>query len=1050
MRSLTDVFAPGATTIPEGLRTLVVSPERELEPGMTLRASFRFRNQGGATATGVRVRFNLPEGLVYLVGSGKVDGKVFDDEHGTSALLSRAGAEIGDVEPGEERSIEIAYSVAGAIENGSAIEIQAAVAAFELAPVGSNIVRLIARSRPSLENPQTLLKIEPRGAFAGAGTEATVTLRVHNAGESSARDLIAAVPIPEHTTYVPNSARVNGRELERDLLAPFDDVYAPMIAQVLPAGATVTLLYRVRIDDPLEDLTPIQPVALVASQETRAFEIKAPPLAVHSAPNFAGEQTIFATQPGEEIAPGATTTLQLVVVNEGSATANDIAVSFELPPELQLVKGSARLDERPLRERKKEPASFDIGSIPPRDRAQFHVDAIAAFPLVDAADLSIRAGLQWNGGEREFQRALTVRSLPYFSPRASAIRRKGALTVGPSDEVQADIAIANHGTAAATDALLQLAAGAGLDDIAVLQENTPLELRGSDVELGDIAAYASKTLSVRARVSTPMPDRSVLTLAALLHTQELGETPLGEVEWRVQSHPAFSAETSALRLAQDDVFRPNQLVDVYVTLRNEGTDVAHNVRLLLFVSPEARLESVEGATRDRVTLLFGDIAPAATAEARLGVRLLRSLAKAYPVTIDAVVAADGLLHTQLDPLTIVTSAEPNFGIGMLQSEPADVVSAGEEIAFALHVRNSGDGPARSVRLRIETLADLIYVPNSTTVNEVPVRDGGAMSPLMNERGLALSDVDPGVEATIRWREVVHNSSASGAAIVRSATIAYDGDRIDTIAGKEVKVRCEPAFANSIAGLPFGLDGMLGPSLGGGGRVLSAGKHVMALPAAAPVARSNGHTHASEEGTIDVVLAFDDARLTRALRYLRETRFSVLVDHLFAIRAFFPQSIGSSDPAALREFSETLRETLDRLFIKMRLPNYVLAPRDIETPSARERLLALGASLHPGECAYDGGSALSLRGTVDAAEMRMHFDRLADAPTPSAQAWAVLARLLPSDVAEMSRYRERLIASLDDLASVGEAAFVETLQQRRYPVLDAALEELREQIVSQPA
>jgi len=81
---------------------------------------------------------------------------------------------------------------------------------------------------------------------------------------------------------------------------------------------------------------------------------------------------------------------------------------------------------------------------------------------------------------------------------------------------------------------------------------------------------------------------------------------------------------------------------------------------------------------------------------------------------------------------------------------------------------------------------------------------------------------------------------------------------------------------------------------------------------------------------------------------------------------------------------------------------------------------------------------------------MHFDRLADAPTPSAQAWAVLARLLPSDVAEMSRYRERLIASLDDLASVGEAAFVETLQQRRYPVLDAALEELREQIVSQPA
>jgi len=162
-----------------------------------------------------------------------------------------------------------------------------------------------------------------------------------------------------------------------------------------------------------------------------------------------------------------------------------------------------------------------------------------------------------------------------------------------------------------------------------------------------------------------------LCLSALLHTQELGETPLGEARWQVESHPAFSARTSALSLAQDDVFLPNQLVDVYVRLRNERTHVAPNVRLLLYVSAEARLESVEGATRDRSTLLFGAVAPAQSIEARLGVRLLRSLAKAHPVTIEAVVRADELLPLQLDPLTIVTSAEPNFAIGVLSSEPAD-------------------------------------------------------------------------------------------------------------------------------------------------------------------------------------------------------------------------------------------------------------------------------------------------------------------------------------------------------------------------------------------
>ncbi|MDQ2991890.1 MAG: hypothetical protein M3R30_03585 [Candidatus Eremiobacteraeota bacterium] len=58
MRSLTEGFAPGTPTLPEGLRTLAVSPDRELEPGMAVRAAFTFRNQGGAPATGVR-----PEGL---------------------------------------------------------------------------------------------------------------------------------------------------------------------------------------------------------------------------------------------------------------------------------------------------------------------------------------------------------------------------------------------------------------------------------------------------------------------------------------------------------------------------------------------------------------------------------------------------------------------------------------------------------------------------------------------------------------------------------------------------------------------------------------------------------------------------------------------------------------------------------------------------------------------------------------------------------------------------------------------------------------------------
>ncbi|HEY9181424.1 MAG TPA: hypothetical protein VIO32_11945 [Candidatus Baltobacteraceae bacterium] len=1079
MRTLTDVFTPGAPTITEGLRTLVVSPERELEPGITVRATFTFRNQGGAPATGVRVRFNLPDGLVYLVGSGQLDGAEMDDEHGNSPLLARAG-DIGDVAPGEERRIDIAYSVAGAIENGSTVELQAAVAAFELAPVGSNIVRLVARSRPALENALTNAAIESRQHEPHPGGEATVTVRVHNAGESSAHDLVVVAPVPEHTSYIPNSARVNGRDLERDLLAPFDRVHAPVIVQTLPASATVTLQYRVRIDDPLTDGTNILVRAQIASQETQAFALEPAALTVHAQADFENDRTSFALEPAEA-APGSRVLLRLQAFNSGTTSAENVTVSYALPDGLLHVRGSARVDARPFRERKKDALSFEVGAIPARQSVEFLAEATVASPMADMTVFAVSPVLQWDGPSngarsRQFESSLTVRSAPYFAPRRNAVARAGALSVHPSDECEAVITIVNDGSAAATDAVLHLHADAGLDDVRAFDKNVRLEIENDGVDLGTIDAYGSRKITVRARVRTPYPDRSELRLAASLHTRELGEAPLGEALWRVESHPAFSAQSSALTLAQDDVFRPNQLVDVFVRVRNEGTDTAQNVRVRLYVSPEARLETVEGATRERSTLLFGEIAPGATSEARLGVRLLRSLAKAHPVSIESVLSADAMLPVQLAPLAIVTTAEPNFAIGTLRSEPDELVDAGAEIEFILHIRNSGDGPARTVHVTVPSLDSLIYVPNSTCVNDLPVRDVGALSPLMSERGIVLSDVDPGIEATIRWREVVHNGLPSGEAIARAARITYDDEHSDEIAAPELKVRCAPAFANTIAGLPFGLDGMLGPAFGGSGqRALTGGDdRFVELPPATPVPRaeipggsllslapsSNGGAHAHETTAVlpdagdttivRCVTAFDRDRLARALKFLGEARFKGLITHLFAIRAFFPDALSLEDDGKLHDVRETLRETLDRVFIKLRMPTYVIAPRDLESAAAREGLRDLLDDLDPLAAPQPLSGSLVLHGGIAPAEIDALRARLGDAPLATALPWAILARLLPSEGDGLRNYRELLIAALDDVSGADDTGFIDALQRKPYPVLDAALDVVRAQLAHLPA
>src|SRR5581483_2632587 len=73
---------------------------------------------------------------------------------------------------------------------------------------------------------------------------------------------------------------------------------------------------------------------------------------------------------------------------------------------------------------------------------------------------------------------------------------------------------------------------------------------------------------------------------------------------------------------------------------------------------------------------------------------------------------------------------------------------------------------------------------------------------------------------------------------------------------------------------------------------------------------------------------------RTLEFLQEAAFGGTISHLFAQRAFLPEALGDSHFTALGALRELLRGQFDRLFIKLRLPDYAVASRDVETPSLR--------------------------------------------------------------------------------------------------------------------
>jgi hypothetical protein len=167
----------------------------------------------------------------------------------------------------------------------------------------------------------------------------------------------------------------------------------------------------------------------------------------------------------------------------------------------------------------------------------------------------------------------------------------------------------------------------------------------------------------------------------------------------------------------------------------------------------------------------------------------------------------------------------------------------------------------------------------------------------------------------------------------------------------------------------------------------------------------------------------------------------LITHLFAVRGFLPEGIGDGRCSALGAARELLREELDRLFIKLRLPLYVLTARDVETPSLRSTLerLVQEAGAARGVPAEAPTAALTLRGSFDPTELRDLGERFAQAQLATALPWAALARLLPDETSACANYRALLLEALDGFEDSDSNAFIDALQHRDDSRLDAALE-----------
>jgi len=1065
--SLTGIFAPGSPALVESLRTLVLDPARTVLPGETIRATFSFSNLGGAAATGVRVRFAHPQGCEHVAGGDLVDDAPLE---GDAGFIDPNGAPIADLEPNAQRRVTCTFRVNDTIEDASELVFQAALVTDQTPLVGSNIERVAVRSRPELQNSSTLVTLSAP-AQPHPGDVISIRATVRNTGASSAHDVVVILPAPAHTTYIARSARVDGRLVAGVEGEAFDYDSATVVSERLAPGQSVLVEYQAQIDSPLADGTRIKASGTVGSRESAEFTIASAEIVVVSPVDFDGEDTALTVLSDDAVTPGMRVPMILRAMNNGTGIAQRVQVSFALPAGLIYAPGSAHMDGQPVSDDSIPNLTFSLGALPAGRMAEVGIAATVAVPAPGQTVLPIDSSLRWKTGERSFSRRLAVRVAPRFSRARNFVTAHEGVTQA-RDEVSFDVHVYNDGTAPESDVRLRLVPGLYLNDVRVSEGGSEPWLYTGPVELGVVAPHNERIFTVHARIASKVPDRSTATLGVVLEHAD-GAVDLGTASIVVRSRA--SVDRVEWELESHEPLRPNRTVDLIVRVHNSGSDVLRDARLLLTLPPELVVERAVDARRDRDGLAFADVAAESTHTARLTLRLLRAISGNRTLALEGSLQGKGISPVRFAALDIATHAEAQFApSAQLIAIPADVVNAGERLYYEVRLRNDGDGPAERLTIRVVPTNLAVYVPSSTTINGMAINDDAGASQLWSARGLVLADVNPQVELRVRWEMMVMSPLAAGTPLDTRAVFEWGEGTTFAIAAPTIRVQAQPSLSESVAGTALSIARIFPaeapayeppplpepePQLQPRPEVAEGQppRAIAEIVAAQAEALAPAVTPPEELPTPVLYVDFTPERLGHTLRMLeRSDSAGGLIQHLFAMRMFFPESVVDGQPQLTATFasaSRALRAPLEKLFVRLRMPRLQITGKDLEDRESRDALINLvndlifAPSARP-KTPPDG--LIRIEGSVELDVVRALLPELDAVPVGGVTPWLINAQLLGTTIFNdgnrsdsLEHYRAELLNVLSVLNELPIEEFHRVLTSSVNRTLDDALAQVIE-------
>lgn len=823
----------------------------KVTPNQELLVRYFVINSGSGPATRVILRGSIPHLTAYIRQSTQVDGVTVLDLGEMSQIFSEKGLYLGTIPPKGKKEVTYRTKVHYPLEQGIKIWAKGEILLDQLTPFELEPIEFVTDSKPDFSVPGRNIfqssRRPPEGAHPSEpgllepGETVTLKILYYNSGDAHAHNTTFEIVPPTHTTYVRGSTKWNGN--------PLSDVGpgSPLFPTASGGGVNIGTIevneegevsVQFCINSPLENNLLLESEAYIKCDELSRQKLGTILYKVRSLPDFSDPVVNkMEVEPRGEVEPGDILTYTLYLKNLGRTHARNVVLKSRIPTNTAYLPNSMYWNG------KRVPDIDGFSSV--FTTQGFKIECVKVEELHTMSfQININDGLE-NGTKLETFAQIfadgiesvtpkpvfsTVKSWADFSdPKTSFVETHPQGSVIPGDIITYYIHFKNIGKVTAKNLVIKgvipfrtssLPNKTKLNGFPVADEDkVSLVFVPNGLPVGDLRVNERGTVTVQVKINSPLEKGTIITGNFQILSDDSLPLTLEAPELLVRSMPDFSsADENFLEVYPEGDVAPDEVLTYVLHYKNNGNDDAQNVSFHIKL-PEGTVYE-KGSTKlngfiisdrdDKSPLLMDGGLRIGTIESKGTGNVSFQIKVKNDVAHGAIIATGGTIDCQgLPPFVtgiiqnkVCTVAD--FGDltkNYLELFPSDVIYPGDMATCTLHYKNCGRMPASGVRLKLYLPSQITYLPNSTTINSLPVPDENGNSILLIEEGFAvgtvapgkLGTVAPGESGSVSLKAQVHFPLDNGATITAKGSIYTENGQVVPLAPVKGTISSSPRF-----------------------------------------------------------------------------------------------------------------------------------------------------------------------------------------------------------------------------------------------------------------